>query len=190
MSQLLDTSFSSTHRVRDVRQSFIVLIGMETPVSSRIAKAPKPMSSTPEWPVKTYASAVTTGIIEGTAASLGECITTQVVRPWARAKYPWRMRVNGDVAPTVSIDARPPGKRATDAEVLGKLADSIQKANAILAAGEQRIDSAAWFAQCGMPLPLVSTARPIVTKPAVALPPSDAAPLMLPPAGTASEGDE
>ncbi len=75
MSQLLDTTFAATQRVRDVRQSFITLIGMETPVSSRIAKAPKPMSSTPEWPVKTYANATTGGVIEGTApdySSVGE----------------------------------------------------------------------------------------------------------------------
>ncbi len=69
MAQVLDTTISSTHRVRDVRESFIVQIGMETPVSSRLKKAPKPMSSTPEWPVKTFATAVTTGVIEGAATT-------------------------------------------------------------------------------------------------------------------------
>ncbi len=69
MAQVLDTSISATHRVRDVRPSFITIIGMETPVLSRIKKAPKPMSSTPEWPLKTFADADTTGIIEGTPPS-------------------------------------------------------------------------------------------------------------------------
>jgi hypothetical protein len=69
MAQVLDTSVSATHRVRDVRQSFIAIIGMETPVLSRFKKAPKPMSSTPEWPLKTYADAATTGVVEGTPAS-------------------------------------------------------------------------------------------------------------------------
>lgn len=69
MAQVLDTTISSTHRVRDVRESFITLIGMETPVSSRLKKSPKPMSSTPEWPVKTYASASSAGVIEGTPVS-------------------------------------------------------------------------------------------------------------------------
>lgn len=75
MSQLLDTTIASPHRVRDVRETFIQLIGMETPVTSQMKKAPKPMSSTPEWQVKTFASAVTTGVIEGTApdySSVGE----------------------------------------------------------------------------------------------------------------------
>lgn len=69
MSQVLDTAISSTHRGRDVRQSFIAIIGMETPVSSRLKKAPKPMSSTPEWPLKTYAAASSAGVIEGAAVT-------------------------------------------------------------------------------------------------------------------------
>jgi len=65
MATALDTTYTSTQRVRDVRETFIQLIGMETPVLSRCNKAPKPMSSTPEWPVKTFASPVTTGILDG-----------------------------------------------------------------------------------------------------------------------------
>jgi len=75
MSQLLDTTIASPHRLRDVRDYFQTLIGMEAPVTSRMKKSPKPMSSTPEWPVKTFADAKITGIIEGTApdySSVGE----------------------------------------------------------------------------------------------------------------------
>ena len=65
MSIALDTSFSATQRVRDVRPTFIQQIAMKTPVLSRLAKAPKPMSSTPEWPIKTYSAPVLTGVLDG-----------------------------------------------------------------------------------------------------------------------------
>jgi hypothetical protein len=75
MSQLLDTTVTSPHRVRDVRSTFIQQYAMDTPVSSRLKKAPKPQSSTPEWEVKVFATPRTTGMIEGTApdySSVGE----------------------------------------------------------------------------------------------------------------------
>lgn len=57
----------SQNVVRDVRNSFIIQIGMETPVTSRTSKAPKPMSTTPEWTIKKYAAASSAGTIEGVA---------------------------------------------------------------------------------------------------------------------------
>jgi len=71
MATALDTTYTSTQRVRDVRETFIQLIGMETPVLSRVNKAPKPMSSTPEWPVKTFADANTDGVLDGVDPDFG-----------------------------------------------------------------------------------------------------------------------
>lgn len=68
MSKVLDTDFSTTtFRERDVKQNPVILIGTQCPVTSRTRKAPKPLSSTPEWVVKTYATPSTSGVIEGAA---------------------------------------------------------------------------------------------------------------------------
>lgn len=68
MSKILDTDFSSdTFRERDVKANPVILIGTQCPVTSRMRKAPKPLSSTPEWVVKTYAAPNVTGVIEGAA---------------------------------------------------------------------------------------------------------------------------
>jgi len=68
MAKILDTDFSSTtFRERDVKANPVILIGTQCPVTSRMRKGPKPLSSTPEWVVKTYAAPTTTGVIEGAA---------------------------------------------------------------------------------------------------------------------------
>jgi len=66
MGKVLDTDFSTTtFRERDVKQNPVILIGTQCPVISRMKKGPKPLSSTPEWVVKTYATPSTSGVIEG-----------------------------------------------------------------------------------------------------------------------------
>ena len=73
MSKILDTDFSTTtFRERDVKQNPVILIGTQCPVTSRLRKGPKPLSSTPEWVVKTYATPVTTGVIEGAAPTASD----------------------------------------------------------------------------------------------------------------------
>jgi len=74
MSQMRTTD-SLPQAVRDVRQTFVQLIAMETPVTSQMGKAPRPMSTTPEWPIKTFAAPSSAGVIEGVApdySSVGE----------------------------------------------------------------------------------------------------------------------
>ena len=56
---------NNTHRVRDVSTKMIEQIAMDTPVTSMLPKGPRALSSTPEWPLKTYNAARTTGVLEG-----------------------------------------------------------------------------------------------------------------------------
>ena len=112
MSQLLDTTVASPHRLRDVRESYITLIGMETPVSSRLNKAPRPMSSTPEWVLKTYASASTAGVIEGTAPAYGSVgennyanKTMLLGRFQQLARYPYVSKTAGLVSKQYAVSA-------------------------------------------------------------------------------------
>jgi hypothetical protein len=68
MAKILDTDFSSTtFRERDVKKNPVIFIGTQCPVTSRMRKAPKPLSSTPEWVVKTYDTPKTSGVIESSA---------------------------------------------------------------------------------------------------------------------------
>jgi hypothetical protein len=48
-----------------VKKNPIIMIGTKCPVTARLRKAPKPLHSTPEWEVKTYATPSTAGRIEG-----------------------------------------------------------------------------------------------------------------------------
>jgi hypothetical protein len=100
-------------------------------------------------------SEIAENIIQGTAASLSECITQQVIKPWARRKYPYRLKLNGGVPPQVSWDVRSPARRAQEAEVLGKMGDSITKANAPLKEQGYRVDAPAFYASQGFVIPII-----------------------------------
>lgn len=60
---------TSDLRVRDVRQQKIEQTAMDTPVTSLMPKGPGPESSTPEWIMKKYNSARTTGVAEGSTGA-------------------------------------------------------------------------------------------------------------------------
>lgn len=65
MAAAATTSTSATFTERDVRKGVIETIALDTPVVSTIAKAPRPLVTTPEWELKTYASRTAAGVIEG-----------------------------------------------------------------------------------------------------------------------------
>jgi len=100
-------------------------------------------------------SEIAENIIVNTAAALGQCITRQVIAPWARARYAYRLAMNGDCPPSVSWDARSPARRAKDAEVLGAFADSVAKADAMLEKRGAMLDVMAFAEQCGVSLPVM-----------------------------------
>lgn len=59
------TGRSATHTERDVRKGVTDVIALDTPWTSTVGKDPAPLETTPEWQQKTFASRVTTGVIEG-----------------------------------------------------------------------------------------------------------------------------
>lgn len=70
MAGTYETDFvDHANRVRDVRTKAIEQYSMDAPVTSMLPKGPGPQSSTPEWGVKTYNNARTTGVAEGSAGT-------------------------------------------------------------------------------------------------------------------------
>ena len=56
---------TATFTERDVRKGVIETIALDTPVTSTLNKAPRPLVTTPEWELKTYAARTAAGVIEG-----------------------------------------------------------------------------------------------------------------------------
>jgi hypothetical protein len=60
------TGRSATFTERDVKKGITEMIAMDTPFTSTVAKrGPRPLETTPEWEMKTYAAPRKTGVVEG-----------------------------------------------------------------------------------------------------------------------------
>lgn len=67
MAYAATTGRAAANIEKDVRKQVIEQIAMDTPFTSSIVKkGPKPLETTPEWQVKTYASPSKTAVVEGT----------------------------------------------------------------------------------------------------------------------------
>jgi hypothetical protein len=88
-------------------------------------------------------------IIQGTADACGECVTRDIIAPWALTFWGCR-----DGAPAATWDVRSPTARKADAEALGAAIDTVGKADAMAATRGQRVNLAALFASERLTLPL------------------------------------
>lgn len=111
-------------------------------------------------------SEINENIIQGTATSLAQCVTKQVIKKWAERKYPYRLELNGGVPPQVSWDVRSPARRSMEAEILGKMSDSALKANTALKEQGMMVDVPAYFAANGVQIPLMHIAKALPALPA------------------------
>jgi hypothetical protein len=65
MAVALLSSTSATFTERDVKKGITVQIAMDCPITTMMGAAPAPLASVHEWEVKTYATPVTTTLVEG-----------------------------------------------------------------------------------------------------------------------------
>lgn len=95
--------------------------------------------------------AIARGIIEEIADRLADTTHNDVFRPYGR-----RRKRSGAV--WIKWDVRSPAQKVADAKALGEVADSIEKADRVLAPRGQRVAVRAYLEDNGLAVPLESTA--------------------------------
>ena len=93
--------------------------------------------------------AIKNDIIQATADAAGECVSRDIIAPWALAFWGCR-----DGAPTATWDVRSPSQRKADAEALSAALDTIAKADGMAGPRGQRVNLAGYLASERVALPL------------------------------------
>lgn len=148
-------------------QGYKVYTECEAAAESAIAKALSggqkvTSEGTGGWSKGNIFDSIARAVIENSAERLADTIHTQALRPYARKQ---------GRAPLVWVrwDVRAPEQKVAEAEALGKLAESIQKADAMAKPRRQMVDLVSFVEQQGFSLPLVpigdtsSQADPVLT---------------------------
>lgn len=94
--------------------------------------------------------AIKNDLIEGTAGPEGDCVTRDIIAPWARRFWGC---VDG---PRAALDVRSPAQRKAESEAISAAIDTVTKADAMAAPRGQRVDLAAFLAEQKIAIPLES----------------------------------
>lgn len=122
--------------------------------------------------------AIKNDIIQGTADAAGECITRDIIAPWARRFW------GCYTPPTASLDVRSPAQRKAEAEAISAVVSAVKAADEIAAPRGQRVNLPAYLAEQKIALVL----EPIDGSPAPAQRPTGPAQLGAPDECTPERG--
>jgi hypothetical protein len=92
--------------------------------------------------------AIKNDLIQGTADAAGECVTRDIVAPWALRFWGCKD------GPSATWDVRSPAQRQADAEALESALSTVEKADAQLAPRGQRVDLPAYLLSQRLTLPI------------------------------------